>query len=157
MSFELFIRLAAQTLHVLSAVVWVGGMFFAYFALRPAAAAVLEPPQRLPLWSRTFSLFFPWVWASLGILLVTGFWMMFTSFGGWQAPPYVHMMMGIGILMMLVYFHVYFAPYRRLRRAVEAQDWQGGGRSLSQIRWLVGANLLLGLFVIVIGSGGRFL
>ena len=29
-------------LHVLSIVVWVGGMFFAYMALRPVAASVLE-------------------------------------------------------------------------------------------------------------------
>ena len=37
------------TLHLLSAVIWVGGMFFAYMVLRPAAATLLEPPQRLPL------------------------------------------------------------------------------------------------------------
>ena len=42
----------AIALHLLAAVIWVGGMFFAYMALRPAAASLLEPPLRLPLWSQ---------------------------------------------------------------------------------------------------------
>jgi uncharacterized membrane protein len=157
MNSELILRLVAQSLHNLSAVVWVGGMFFAYMALRPAAATLLDPPMRLPLWYGTFSRFFPWVWLAVAILLVTGFWMMFSNFGGWQSPPYIHMMLGIGIVMMLIYFHVYFAPYRRLRRAVEAQDWPAGGRALAQIRMLVGINLLLGVVVVALGAGGRFL
>lgn len=48
----------ALVLHSLAAAVWVGGMFFAYMALRPAAGA-LEPPQRLTLWRGTFDRFFP--------------------------------------------------------------------------------------------------
>jgi len=38
-------------LHVLAAVVWVGGMFFAWMVLRPAAVSALQPPERLMLWS----------------------------------------------------------------------------------------------------------
>ena len=34
----------AIPLHLLAAVIWVGGMFFAYMALRPVAASLLEPP-----------------------------------------------------------------------------------------------------------------
>src|SRR5437773_1376556 len=36
-------------LHLLFAAIWVGGMFFAVLALRPAAFA-LDPAVRLPLW-----------------------------------------------------------------------------------------------------------
>ena len=54
----------ALTLHILGAVVWVGGMFAAYVCLRPAAGA-LEPPQRLTLWRGFFAKFFPWVWVSV--------------------------------------------------------------------------------------------
>ena len=39
-----------KLLHVLSIVVWVGGMVFAHFFLRPAAME-LPPPQRVPLLS----------------------------------------------------------------------------------------------------------
>ncbi|NIR59652.1 MAG: hypothetical protein GWO02_09080 [Gammaproteobacteria bacterium] len=149
----------ALALHALAAVVWVGGMFFAYMALRPAAGAVLEPPQRLPLWARTFGRFFPWVWAAVIALLATGYWMIFAGMG-WgmaQAPVHVHIMQGLGILMMLIYLHVFFAPYRRLRRAVEAQDWPAGGKALGQIRVLVAINLVIGLIVVAVASGGRYL
>ena len=87
----------ALTLHILGAVVWVGGMFAAYVCLRPAAGA-LEPPQRLRLWRGFFGKFLPWVWISILLLLATGYWMMVTHFGGFaNAPPYVNIMQALGI------------------------------------------------------------
>jgi len=145
-------------LHVLAAVVWVGGMFFAYMALRPVAAALLEPPLRLPLWARTFARFFPWVWAAAIVLPASGWALILGYFGGLGAAPVrVHLMNGIGTLMILIFLHVYFAPYRRLRAAVEAADWPAGGRALAQIRRLVGLNLALGLAVVAVAAGGRYL
>lgn len=143
-------------LHMLSAVIWVGGMFFAYMCLRPVAATQLEPPTRLTLWVGTFGKFFPWVWASVVLLPLTGYWMLFTLFGGFaNAPIYIHLMNGIGIIMILIYLHVFFAPYRRLKQAVLQQDWPTGGQKLGQIRMLVGLNTLLGIATIAIASGGR--
>jgi uncharacterized membrane protein len=148
----------AISLHLLSVVIWVGGMFFAYQVLRPAAADLLEPPLRLTLWVRVFGRFFPWVWMAVGLLLVSGFWMILTVFGGFGgAGLHVHIMLGLGVVMMLVFMHVYFAPYRRLKAAVAAQEWPDGGRQLALIRRLVGFNTLLGLMVTVIGAGGRYL
>ncbi len=145
-------------LHALSAVLWVGGMFFAYMVLRPSAAALLQPPERLTLWATVFGRFFPWVWASVVLLPATGYWMIFSVMGGMAgAPVYVHIMNGLGIVMILIYLHVFFAPYRRLRKAILAQDWQRGGASLNQIRLLVGTNTLLGLIVIAVATGGRVL
>jgi len=148
----------AISLHLLSVVVWVGGMFFAYMALRPAAAGLLEPPVRLTLWVEVFGRFFPWVWTAIGLILATGFWMVLGPFGGFgQAGLYVHLMMGPGIVMMLIFLHVFFAPYRRLKATVEARDWTAGGKQLAMIRRLVGINILIGFAVILIGAGGRFL
>jgi uncharacterized membrane protein len=148
----------AITLHLLASVIWVGGMFFAYMALRPVAGSLLEPPLRLPLWSQTFARFFPWVWVSVLILLVTGLWMVFSVFGGFgHVGLYIHVMMGIGIVMMLLFFHVYFAPYRRMKQALEANDLPEAGRRLGQIRKIIAINLILGLVVVVIASGGKYL
>ena len=132
----------ALLLHVLSVVVWVGGMFLAYLAVRPAAVEALEPPQRLRLWAGIFRRFFRWVWAAVALLLLTGFSMMGEME---RVPAYVQAMAGVGIVMMAIFLHVYFAPYGRLKRAVAAEDWKAGGAALSQIRVLVGINLLLGL------------
>jgi uncharacterized membrane protein len=145
-------------LHILAAVIWVGGMFFAYNALRPAAAQVLEPPLRLELWVQVFKRFFVWVWLSIAVLLVTGYWMLFEYFGGFEsAGMHIHIMHGLGIFMVLIYLHVFFAPYRRLRQAVIVQDYPAGGAQLNQIRRLVGINVILGLVVIAVASAGRYL
>ena len=143
-------------LHVLSVVVWVGGMFFAYMALRPVAAAVLEPPQRLTLWAGVFGKFFPWVWAAVALILLSGLHMLML-FGGASAPHYVFTMLALGLLMMAIFAHVFFAPSRRLRRAVAGQDWKAGGAALAQIRQLVGINLSLGLLTISVVFLGRAL
>lgn len=148
----------AALLHVISAVIWVGGMFFAYMVLRPVAAGQLEPPARLTLWAGVFDNFFPWVWSAILAILATGFWMIFAAFGGMgNVGLYVHAMLGLGLLMVLIFLHVYFAPYRRLKRAVAAQDWPSGGKQLAQIRLLVGVNTIIGLLTVAIASGGRYL
>ena len=72
---------------------------------------------------------------------------------GWH----VHAMQGLGIVMMLLFLHVFFAPYRRLKQAVERRDAEEGKRRIGQIRTLVAVNLALGLLVVVIASGGRYL
>lgn len=148
----------AITLHLLSVVIWVGGMFFAYMALRPVAANLLEPPQRLTLWVGVFGKFFPWVWAAVLFILASGYWMLLGPFGGFaKAPLYVHAMNGLGLVMMAIFLHVYFAPYQRLRRAVSAQQWPEGGKQLAQIRVLVGVNTVLGLLIISIATAGKYL
>lgn len=141
-------------LHLLGVVIWVGGMFFAYMALRPVAASVLEPPQRLTLWAGVFGRFFPWVWASVALILATGLYML-TVFGGTSVPHYVYAMLVLGVLMMLIFAHVFVVPYGRLRRAVAEQEWKAGGTALGQIRRLVGVNLSLGLLTIVAVFLGR--
>lgn len=148
----------AITLHLLAVVVWVGGMFFAYMALRPVAATLLEAPQRLPLWSLTFARFFPWVWVSVILLPVTGYWMILKVFGGFGSLAlYIHIMQGVGILMILIFLHVFFAPYRRLKQAVAAGDFTTAGKHLALIRKLIGLNLTLGIALIVVASSGRYL
>lgn len=147
----------AITLHLLAAVIWVGGMFFAYMALRPVAASLLDPPQRLPLWAQTFSRFFPWVWVAIITLLVTGLWMIKSVFGGFgQVGLYIHLMAGLGLLMMLLFMHVFFAPYRRMKMALANNDIPEAGRRLAQIRIIIAINLTLGLVVTVIGVAGRY-
>ena len=146
----------AIAIHTLAAAIWVGGMFFAYMVLRPSAGP-LEAPVRLQLWESVFSRFFPWVWTSAATLLASGLGMVFWGYGGFVAAgTYVHVMLGIGILMMAIYAHLYFVPWRRLRHAVAAANWAAAGVQLGVIRRIVAVNLTLGLITIAIGAGGRF-
>ena len=147
----------AFTLHLLAAVIWVGGMFFAYVCLRPVAATLLEPPHRLQLWAHIFVRFFVWVWAAIITLIVTGHGMIALYGGFGNIGKHVHIMLAIGYIMFLVFAHLYFAPFKRLKRAVEAADWGTAGNNLNQIRKMVGINLVLGLVTVAAASGGRFL
>ena len=148
----------AISAHILSVVIWVGGMFFAYMAMRPAAASVLEPPKRLPLWLATFKRFFPWVWLAIITILASGYFIIFGVYQGFaNTPIFAHVMNGLGTIMMLIFFHVFFAPYRRLTQAVNDQDWPAGGKALNQIRFLIGLNLLIGLITIVVATLGKVL
>ena len=139
-------------LHMLSVVIWVGGMFLAYMCVRPAAGEVLEPPQRLRLWTGIFLRFFPYVWAAVTLILLSGFYMM-AMMG--RVPAYVILMAVIGIAMTAKFLFIYFVPFGRLKDAVAAQDWPAGGAALNSIRKLVGINLVLGLVNIAVAVLGR--
>jgi uncharacterized membrane protein len=146
----------ALTLHVWSAVVWVGGMFFALLILRPASAP-LEPSIRLTLWERVFGRFFPWVFATIVLLLASGYAMVFGVFAGFHGIGlHVHVMQATGIVMMVAFFHLYFAPWRRFRAALAREDRIEAARQLNQIRWIVTFNLILGLVTVAVGSSGRY-
>jgi uncharacterized membrane protein len=146
----------ALALHALSAVVWVGGMAFAYLFVRPAAGA-LEGPQRQTLWRGTFARFFPVVWATVVLLLATGYYLIFVTYGGFGGVGvHVHIMHLLGLVMMAIFAHVFFAPWRRFARAVDAGDRETAARNIEQIRKFVAINLMLGLLVVAIGSSGRF-
>lgn len=144
-------------LHVLAAVAWVGGMLFAHTCLRPSAALVLEPPQRLSLWVQVFKRFFPLVWGAVLILPITGYSLIFSVWGSFALTPlYVHIMNATGILMIAIYVYLYYVPFKHLKQAVEEKTWPDGGAALVKIRLLVTINLFLGIFVVVVASGGRF-
>lgn len=148
----------AVTLHLLAAVIWVGGMIFAHQMLRPVAAAQLEPPLRQPLWVGVFNRFFPWVWASVIVIPVTGYWMLFGVLGGMgQVGLYVHIMHALGLLMIAIYVYVYFVPFQKLKKAVASQAWPEGKPHIDRIRDMVGINTILGVITIAVGAGGRYL
>lgn len=146
----------ALTVHVLAAVIWIGGMFFAYMILRPSLPP-LEPSNRLPVWQRVFARFFPWVWLCIVVLPASGVTMISDEFGGFSTlSPYIQLMMMLGGAMIAIFLFVYFVPWRRFRAAVSAANWPAAETQIRRIRLLVGINLLLGLATIVVGSSGRF-
>jgi len=143
-------------LHIASVTLWVGGMFFAYVCLRPAAAAVLEPPLRLKLWRQVFERFFAWVWGAVVLIAASGM-AMLGHVGFAAAPLNWHLMMALGTVMIAVFVYVFAVPYAVLKRAVAAEDWKAAGTALNRIRHAVGGNLLLGVVTIAVATLGRLL
>ena len=133
--------------HLAAAIFWMGGMAFMVLTVRPVLAEQLPPPQRLPLIAAVLRRFFPVVAASIAVLLISGVTMLMER-GMAKAPPGWHAMLGLGLAMMLVFGHIYFSPYRRLKLAVAAADWPDGGRLAGQVAMLVKINLALGWLAI---------
>ena len=146
----------ALILHILSAVIWVGGMFFALAVLRPASGP-LDATVRLGLWLRVLDRFFAWVFAAIVLLLISGFAMIVWVFGGFaETRVYVNLMMALGVIMMLLFLHLFFAPWKRFCVAMAAGDNAAAAAQLNQIRIIVTINLILGLVTVAIGSSGRY-
>jgi uncharacterized membrane protein len=145
-----------KTLHVLAIVVWVGGMVFAHFFLRPAVAR-LEPPVRLRLMHEVLGRFFQAVLVAALLTLASGVWMLgraarqvVQSGGSFDMPLAWTVMTALGLAMVAIFLHIRFALYRRLDRAVEGQQWAAAGEALARIRAWVALNLGLGTAVLVV-------
>ena len=143
-----------KLIHLIAVLIWVGGMFFAYMVLRPAAVDVLQPPERLRLWDNVFRRFFNWVWSALGAILATGFYMIYQYGGMAHVPQYVHVMLLLGLAMACIYGYVFFACYVPLSLHVAKARWKEAGEVLGKIRKLVALNLALGLTTVAVAVIG---
>ena len=142
-------------LHALAAVIWVGGLFFLVGILRPAASSV-PLAERLPLLSTAMGRFFLWVWIAIIVLLVTGNTMTFMLGGMAGVPLYIHLMQALGWVMFLLFGHMFFSPWRRVRVALSAGALADALRAMNQLRFFAAINLAIGLLVVVIATGGRY-
>ena len=144
------------SLHVLGAVLWVGGMAFALLALRPALAA-LEPPQRLLLHEGALKRFFLIVWHAMPALLLTGWALLFFWYGGFRgAGGHIHLMHGTGLVMAAVFVALFLGPWRAFRAARAAGDLPGAAANADKVRRLVAVNFALGLLTVAVAAWGRF-
>ena len=140
-------RNLALLLHLSAAIIWLGGMVFAHFCLRPSVA-MLEPPQRLQLMAATLKRFFALVIPAIVVLLATGGYL-YTRREGLAAPIGVHLMVGIGVAMILIFGHLFFGPFRRMKAAVAASAWPAAATQIGKIRVLVLTNMILGFAAVV--------
>ncbi len=151
------IMAVATTLHILSVIVWIGGMFFAHIALRPVVASLLEPPIRLQLMAQVLERFFLWVWIAVILLWITGIWIIFGFFDGMASVKIsIHIMLTLAILMTVLYIYIFFIPFPNLKREISAENFQQAGKHLAKIRSIIGFNLLLGIITVIIATGGRY-
>jgi uncharacterized membrane protein len=144
------------TLHVLGAVLWVGGMGFALLALRPALAAI-EPPQRLLVHQGTLKRFFLIVWHAMPILLLTGYALLFGWYGGFAGSGWhIHAMHLAAIIMAAVFVGIVTGPWKEFRVALSRGDQPAAAAAMNRVRQLVGVNLGLGLLTVAVAAWGRF-
>jgi uncharacterized membrane protein len=106
------------------------------------AIAQLEPVQRLPLLAGILTRFFRMVALCVLVLLATGG-LMLMGVDMRLAPKGWHAMLGIGLLMCLIFGHLYFVPFRKLKLALANNDLPAAGAQLAKIHRLVLINFAL--------------
>jgi uncharacterized membrane protein len=131
--------------HLLGAIIWVGGMFFALAVLRPGMA-FLEGPVRLALHAQVFKRFFRVIWHVMPLMLLTGIAMIFVLYGGFARATWnIHLMTATGLVMGAVFVGIVLGPWRAMQTALGERDLARAGDAVQRIRVLVIANLVLGL------------
>ena len=143
-----------KTVHVLGVLLWVGGMLFAHFFLRPSLA-VLEPPQRLKLMREVLGRFFAAVAVSVLLVLASGLAMIVDaataaarSGGHLVWPTGWVAMTALGLVMAGIFAVIRLGSYPRFVAALDAGNMPAAADALGRIRAAVGVNLAIGLAVV---------
>ncbi|MDB5370115.1 MAG: hypothetical protein JWP20_1673 [Roseomonas sp.] len=143
-------------LHLLGAVIWVGGMAFSVLALRPAVG-VLGVPERMALLSSVFRRFFLLVWHAMPVLIATGYAMLFGWYGGFAgAGWHIHVMHLTGLVMAGIFLTLFFGPWKAMRAALAAGDNPVAAQASARVRRLLAINLVLGLATVLVAGWGRY-
>jgi len=144
-----------KAFHLLAVIVWVGGMAFVLFCLRPAAR-VLEPPVRIALMHAALRRFLGVVVAAIAVIFVCGVAMVAIAWSAaaraglrFNMPLDWYVMFAVFFVMLALFVHIRGVLFGRLDAALREGRWADGASALDAIRWEVSANLVLGAFVTV--------
>ncbi len=147
---------AAQLLHLIAAIVWMGGMTCLLFALRPAALALLEGPVRAKLMVGVWQRFFNLVAACIVVLFFSGMHLYTSGFravkaatGSGSVALGWNLMLVVGMAMFLIFGHIYFSGFKKYKTAVAAADFTLAAKAAGQIHTLVLTNFILGWVAII--------
>lgn len=123
-------------LHILSAIVWIGGMVFSLLFLKPSLKEISNEEQRKRFLHSVFLRFFGAVWLSIVLLFITGMGLWHGYRKDFSHNPLFHAKLFLFTLMVIVFFYLFFFLFRKGR--------------FSHIPNIVAVNLFLGLLILLI-------
>lgn len=127
-------------LHVIGVLIWIGGMFYTLFVLRPSLSVIST--DRVLFVETAMGRFFKFVWVAILLLLLTG---------GYRAHIHIHspvfdLKLFIYTMMVLIFSYIYFVLFRKLRKSnLEEKPFL-----INKITLLIKTNFGLGLLVILL-------
>jgi len=146
----------AKLLHLIAGIVWMGGMTFMLFALRPAALVSLDAQPRALLMGEVWKRFYILVLLSIVALFTTGTHLYTATFraaklavGQGSVPLGWNIMLVLGLIMMLIFGHIYFAGFKKYKRAVAAGEWPVAAKAAGLMHTMTLINFTLGWVAIL--------
>ena len=138
--------------HVISALIWVGGMIAIRFAVHISMQSVEEPQVKLKIILDYLKRFFNMVRPLIGLLLVTAVFMTIGfGFKGTDLSPIAHAKEGIWTIMTIVFIIIYLKR-NTAQKFFDQGDFKSAKDTLSIIAiYLIPLNILLGTVAIYLG------
>ena len=133
-------------LHLMSVIIWIGGMFFAAHCLRPNLGLV-PAENRAGLMAGALGSFFRVVLPAIVLIWLSGL-MLLAPVGMGAAPVGWHVMITAALVMTILFALIRFYYFPRLKAALADRQMPQAGASLNRIRWLVMINLALGVIAV---------
>jgi len=151
---ELFLQFPALIvfLHVISAVIWVGGMIAIRFAVHYSMQNILEPKIKLGRTLENLKRFFNILLPFIALLLITALILIFgLEFKNTPLNKFVHMKESIWVAMTLIYITVYIKR-NKAQKAFDNEDFKEAKKQLAPIAKIyIPLNIFLGLVAIYLG------
>ena len=151
---ELFLQAPALIvfLHVLSAVVWIGGMIAIRFAIHYSMQNIQEPQIKLGRTLENLQRFFNIVLPFIALLLITALILIFAlEFKDTPLNKFVHMKESIWIVMTLIFITVYIKR-NKAQNAFDQKDYKEAKKQLEPIAKIyIPLNIFLGVVAIYLG------
>ena len=146
----------AKLIHLIAGIVWMGGMTFMLFALRPAVLGTMDAQPRAILMGQIWKRFFVLVLIAIVLLFATGTHLYTATFraarlatGNGNVPLGWNVMLVLGITMMLIFGHIYFAGFKKYKKAVGAAEWATAAKAAGLIHKMTLINFTMGWLAIV--------
>jgi len=139
------IQIISRVLHILSAIILVGGLFYIRTILSPAGGSSSEDMNRACFADRR-AIWAKWVGISTAFLLVSGFYNFFMILGeskvegAAKLPPTYHMLFGIKFLLALV---VMFVSAILSGKTKAADRFRGNMRKWLNIGWFAAMGIIV--------------
>lgn len=138
-------------LHVLAAVIWIGGMVFNILVVRPSMA-VIDASQRIKLAVAMLKRFIRLVLASIGLLAITGILMALPKFSLTTAYgiTLLFKITIVGVMISIVIF-IRYSLLPKLEFLI-VQSSPDVSKTIGRIVALVKINLAFGVFVLLLSE-----
>lgn len=139
-------------LHIISAVIWVGGMIAIRFAVHYSIQEIEEPKIKLGRTLELLRRFFNMVIPSIIILLITAV-LMSIGLGlkESQLYPLVHIKEAIWSVMTVI-FTVIYLKRNKAQKLFDENDFKSAKEKLTPLAlWMIPTNIVLGLIALYLG------
>lgn len=139
-------------LHVLSAIIWIGGMIVIRFGVHYSMQKIEEPKQRLGRTLENLQRFFNMVIVSIVLLLLTAIIMILAiDFKQTSLYSIVILKEAIWIVMTLIFAFIYLKR-QKAQKAFDNGDFLNAKNHLEPLaKYLIPINIILGLFAVLFG------